>query len=182
MRPRDAFEICHEVCVAARELVDGRVPTTQLGSASKFLWRPGLRPRLVDYVADFALAGERALASPDGFVSTRRGPISRRHHTKCPGNPKASRPGDLRASRLILFRMYYLGGVEYHAARRTLGISERTWADWVDEIRDRVGRECLRAKMFPSARYFREMAECSESFRKRRNGHGYIADSPAEGP
>ena len=28
----------------------------------KFLWRPDLRPRLVEYVADFALAGERALA------------------------------------------------------------------------------------------------------------------------
>ena len=181
MRARDAFEICHEICVAARELVDGRVPTTQLGSASKFLWRPDLRPRLVDYVADFALAGERALASPDGSVSPRRPSMSRRHHTKCPGNKKTSLPGVLRASRLILFRMYYLGGTEYHAARRTLGISERTWADWTDEIRDRVGRECLRAKMFPPGRYFREMTQRSETCLARRNGEGYIADSPAEG-
>jgi hypothetical protein len=57
----DAFLVCHEIYVAARELVNSRVPTTQLQSASKFLWRPDLRPRLVEYVADFARAGERAL-------------------------------------------------------------------------------------------------------------------------
>ena len=57
----DAFLVCHEIYAAARELVNSRVPTTQLQSASKFLWRPDLRPRLVDYVADFARAGERAL-------------------------------------------------------------------------------------------------------------------------
>jgi hypothetical protein len=57
----DAFLVCHEIYVAARELVNSRVPTTQLQSASKFLWRPDLRPRLVEYVAHFARAGERAL-------------------------------------------------------------------------------------------------------------------------
>src|SRR2546425_6401281 len=49
--------------------------------------------------------------------------------------------------RSILFRVYYLGGAEYHTARKHLGISELTWADWADEIRDRVGRELLRAGM-----------------------------------
>ena len=43
----DAFLICHEIYRAARELVGSRVPTTQLLSPSKFLWRPDLRPRLV---------------------------------------------------------------------------------------------------------------------------------------
>src|SRR5580704_991838 len=57
----DAFLVCHEIYVAARELVNSRVATTQLQSASKFLWRPDVRPRLVEYVADFARAGERAL-------------------------------------------------------------------------------------------------------------------------
>src|SRR5580658_1898575 len=66
VKRRDAFEICHEIYAAARELVDSRLPTTQLQSSSKFLWRPDLHPRLVEYVADFALAGERALGdSPD---------------------------------------------------------------------------------------------------------------------
>src|SRR5216684_4409520 len=120
----DAFLVCHEIYQAARELVNSRVPTTQLQSTSKFLWRPDLHPRLVEYVADFARAGERVLEPP---AAARR----------------SQRP--FRASRMILFRMYYLGGAEYQAARRLLGISELTWADWVDEIRDRVGRELMRS-------------------------------------
>src|SRR2546428_10393752 len=57
----DAFLVCHEIYQAARELVNSRVPTTQLQSASKFLWRPDLRPRLVGDVADFARAGGKGL-------------------------------------------------------------------------------------------------------------------------
>jgi hypothetical protein len=62
----------------------------------------------------------------------------------------------LRASRLVLFRVYYLGGAEYQAARRWLGLSETSWSLWTDEIRTRVGRELLRRGMFPPSRYFRE--------------------------
>jgi hypothetical protein len=152
MKPRDAFEICHEIYAAARELVDQRLPTTQLQSSSKFLWRPDLHPRLVEYVADFALAGERALAdSPDA------GNIPGKGGSSWVGKSRRDGRKPLRASRLILFRMYFLGGAEYHAARHLLGISERTWADWADEIRDRVGRELLRKGIFPPAKYFREM-------------------------
>ena len=100
MKPRDAFAICHEIYVVARELVDSRLPTTQLQTSSKFLWRPDLHPRLVEYVADFARAGERALEP-------------------APAARGAHRP--LRASRMILFRMHYLGGLEYERARRMLG-------------------------------------------------------------
>lgn len=52
--------------------------------------------------------------------------------------------------------MYYLGGAEYQAARRLLGLSERTWSDWAEEIRARVGEELIRAHMYPPARYFRQ--------------------------
>jgi hypothetical protein len=31
----------------------------------KFLWRPDFRPRLNEWVADFALAGQSALEGPD---------------------------------------------------------------------------------------------------------------------
>jgi hypothetical protein len=148
MKPRDAkasgaFDVCHEIYAAARELVDTRLPTLQLATAGKFLWRPDLHPRLVEYVADFARAGERALAEPPPRAVPRRPPHKSR---------------ELRASRLILFRMYYLGGAEYHAARRQLGISELTWSDWTEEIRTRVGRELMRAGIFPPGRYFREMS------------------------
>ena len=50
--------------------------------------------------------------------------------------------------------MYYLGGAEYEAARLLLGLSERTWSDWAEEIRARVGAELIRAHMYPPARYF----------------------------
>lgn len=161
----DAFVICHEIYRAARELVDSRVATTQLVSSSKFLWRPDRRPRLVEYVADFARAGERALgagrtgsggeiappgrAAPGGiaFGNELRGRAGR-HRPSAPQFP--------RASRLILFRMYYLGGAEYRAARRVLGISERTWSDWAEEIRRRVGDELIRAGMYPPGRYFKQ--------------------------
>jgi hypothetical protein len=54
--------------------------------------------------------------------------------------------------------MYYLGGAEYQAARHLLGLSERTWSDWAEEIRARVGEELIRVHMYPPARYFREAA------------------------
>ena len=52
--------------------------------------------------------------------------------------------------------MYYLGGAEYRAALHLLGLSERTWSDWAEEIRARVGEELIRARMYPPARYFRQ--------------------------
>jgi hypothetical protein len=78
---------------------------------------------MVDFVADFALAGEAAL--------------DRRQ-----------------ASRMILFRMFYLGGADYERARRELGITPDTWADWAIQIRRRVGRELVRRGVYPPGRYF----------------------------
>jgi hypothetical protein len=73
MKPSTAFDVCHEVYAAAREIVNTRMPTLQLDRASKFLWRPDLRPRLVEYVADFALetaAREQGIArEPAGALS-----------------------------------------------------------------------------------------------------------------
>jgi hypothetical protein len=149
MKARDAFEICHEIYAAARELVDSRLPTTRLEFTGKFLWRPDVRPRMVEYVADFALAGERALADERRY----------RRSTKVrSGLASAGENDRLRASRLVLFRLYYLGGAEYQAARRLLGLSELAWSDWSEEIRGRVGRELIRSGMYPPSRYFRPTA------------------------
>src|SRR5438309_6124970 len=158
----DAFLICHEIYQAARELVNSRIPITQLASSSKFLWRPDLRPRLVDYVSDFSRCGERSLlrvesstcrrlSTPDktsfsaGSAPYRGRSGARKHQYAMP-----------KASRLILFRVYYLGGAEYEAARHLMGLSERTWSDWAEEVRARVGSELIRAGMYPPARYFRQ--------------------------
>ena len=132
-----AFDVCHDEYRAAREVIDSKIPTLNLESSGKYMWRPDRAPRLAEYVADFARAGERAL---DG-----RGAL----------NPSAA----LRTSRMVMFRVYYLGGAEYHAARGHLGISELTWADWAEEIRTRVGRELTRAGVFPPSRYFLKPSE-----------------------
>ncbi len=126
MKPAFAFDVCHGLYRAAREVLDGNMHSTDLVEREKYLWRPGLRPRLAEYVADFALAGRGALASP---------------HL---------------ASRLVLFRVFYLGRAELHAARAHLGIGELTWEQWSDEVRARVGRELLRRRIFPPRQYFRE--------------------------
>ena len=150
----DAFIACHQIYRAARDLVNSRVATSQLQTPAKFLWRPDLRPRLVEYVADFARAGERALGeSVPGETSFR---LEKPRDPACAFRARQPRYAPPKASRLILFRMYYLGGAEYHAARRVLGISERTWSDWAEEIRWRVGDELIRAGMYPPARYFKQ--------------------------
>jgi hypothetical protein len=129
LKPATAFDVCHEVYAAAREIVNARMATVQLETSSKYLWRPDLRPRLVEFLADFALAGERALAP----------------------------------SRLVLFRLYYLGGCRYELARQRMGLSETGWESWTDEIRREVGRELLRGGVFPPSRYFRELTSDAKS-------------------
>jgi hypothetical protein len=126
MKPPFAFDVCHELYRAAREVLEGNLHSPDLAAREKYLWRPGLRPRLAEYVADFALAGQRALASP---------------HL---------------ASRLVLFRVFYLGNAELHAARAHLGIGELTWEQWSDDVRARVGRELLARRIFPPRHYFRD--------------------------
>ncbi len=137
-----AFDVCHDVYRAAREVIDTKISTINLESSGKYVWHPDRLPRLGEYVCDFARAGERALGD-SGQVSTRPSFVR-------------TGPSFVRASRLAMFRVYYLGGADYAAARRHLGISELTWADWAEEIRARVGRELTRSGVFPPSKYFRE--------------------------
>jgi len=125
-----AFDVCWEVYRGAREVLEtkrgiGALDWTQ---GSKYLWRPDLRPKLKDWVADFALAGQAALADPHA------------------------------ASRMVMFRLYYLGLAEYNRARHFLGLSERSWVNWSEEVRRRCGQELLRRGMFPPRRYFNGQA------------------------
>jgi hypothetical protein len=147
-----AFDVCHDVYLAAREAIDTKIPTLNSEASGKYLWRPDRMPRLAEYVCDFARAGERALGGRS------RGEKSKgRQAEACPTLCRASpSPRPFRASRMAMFRVYYLGGADYHGARRHLGISELTWADWADEIRRLVGGELTRAGVFPPSKYFRE--------------------------
>jgi hypothetical protein len=167
-----AFDVCHDVYRAAREAIDAKIPTLNAEASGKYLWRPDRMPRLAEYVCDFARAGERALGGESSADFRRRGfvhrggramPASgRRESVGCGSGTLTENPQTevcatfFRASRMAMFRVYYLGGADYQAARRHLGISELTWADWAEEIRGRVGRELTRAGVFPPSKYFRE--------------------------
>jgi hypothetical protein len=52
-----AFDVCHDVYLAAREAIDAKIPTLNAEASGKYLWRPDRTPRLAEYVCDFARAG-----------------------------------------------------------------------------------------------------------------------------
>lgn len=58
------------------------------------------------------------------------------------------------ASRVVMFRLYYLGLAPYERARHFLGLSEHGWVNWSEEIRRKCGLEILRRGMFPPRKYF----------------------------
>jgi len=128
VKPEFAFDVCWEVYRGAKEVLDSKrgVSALDFNDAAKFLWRPDVRPHLNDYVADFALAGQSALA------------------------------GAGRASRMVLFRIHYLSLAPYEQARPFLGLSEWNWSKWTEEIRQRCGKEFLRRGLFPPRKYFKE--------------------------
>lgn len=151
-----AFDVCHDVYRAAREAIDEKIPTLNLEAAGKYSWRPDRMPRLAEFVCDFARAGERALGDGGGGgMASRKTFLSRMEVKRRQAEPC---PTFRRSHLLVMFRVFYLGGAEYSAARRHVGISEITWADWSQEIRAVVGKELMRAGVFPPARYFRETA------------------------
>jgi hypothetical protein len=144
-----AFDVCHDVYRAAREVIDTKIPTLNMELSGKYMWHPDRMPRLAEYVADFARAGERALEERGKLHSSTL--LGTGSSTSFRASPSQ---GQLRASRMVMFRVFYLGGAEYQAARRHLGISELTWADWAEEIRTRVGQELAQAGVFPPSKYF----------------------------
>jgi hypothetical protein len=125
-----AFDVCWDVYKMAREVLESKRGLSALNQKDmgKFLWRPDSRPRLTEWVADFTLAGEEALDGPAW------------------------------ASRMVLFRLYYHGLSPYERTQHYLGLSEHSWVQWTEAIRQRVGKALLKRGMFPPRRYFREMS------------------------
>ena len=126
VKPTLAFDVCWEVYRSAREVLESKrgVTARNLKDMEKFLWRPDIRARIGEWIADFALAGQGALDGPQW------------------------------ASRMVLFRLYYLGLAPYEKVRHFLGLSEHSWVNWTEEIRRRVGKELVRRRMFPPRKYF----------------------------
>jgi len=105
-----AFDVCHDVYLAAREAIDSKIPTINVEASGKYLWRPDRMPRLAEYVCDFARAGERALGWSSAEFKSKG-----RQAEACPTFRASPSRDSFRASRMTLFRVYYLGGAEYQA-------------------------------------------------------------------
>src|SRR5262249_23918350 len=67
VKPELAFDVCWEVYRGAREVLETKrgISALRPEKAGKFLWRPDVRARLNEWVADFALAGQAALDAPE---------------------------------------------------------------------------------------------------------------------
>src|SRR5260370_1468073 len=126
VKPELAFDVGWEVDRGAREVLETKRGISALNwkDTGKYLWRRDFRPRLNEWVADFALAGKSALDGP-GW-----------------------------ASRMVLFRLYYLGLAPYETAPHFLGLSEHRWVNWTEQIRPPCGKELLRRAMFPPRKNF----------------------------
>lgn len=133
VKPELAFDVCWEIYRNAREVLEAKrgIPRAVdwRQEANKYLWRPDIRPRLSEWIADFTLAGQKALDGPDW------------------------------ASRLILFRVYYVALTPYERARHFLGLSADTWVVWTEQIRRACGKKLLRGGMFPPRKYFRDVGQ-----------------------
>jgi hypothetical protein len=125
VKPELAFDVCWEVYRAAKEVLETKrgISAVSLSQSTKFLWRPDIHAHINEWVADFALAGKAAMEGPDW------------------------------ASRMVLFRVHYLGLAPYEKARHFLGLSETGWVNWTEEIRRACGKELLR-RGIPPRRYF----------------------------
>ncbi|HEV3254741.1 MAG TPA: hypothetical protein VG033_10050 [Candidatus Acidoferrales bacterium] len=125
MRPPEVFEVCLERYRALRALIDGKIRATDMASPSGgYHWRPE-RARAAEYLADFEMAGWRALRRP------------------------------MWAGRRRLFLIYFVRGVEYRRAIALVGVPSGTFDYWTQQVKQSVGRELERAGLFPPSRYFR---------------------------
>jgi len=126
MKAETVFDVCWDAYKTCWEeaFVKGHVHALDASAFKEHRWKPAVKPRAEDFLADFQLAGEAVLARKDAH------------------------------SRMILFRLYYCGQAEYEAARQLLGLSENGWVRWTEEIRRLVGGELERRGVWPVSRYF----------------------------
>jgi hypothetical protein len=124
MKPQEVFDICHARYRSLRQFLSGRVAGVNLDTPSNgYQWRPD-RARAEEFVADFEMIAERALARPEW------------------------------KGRRKLFRVYFLWGVEYRRAITLVGVAEGTFDYWLGEVKKSLGRAFERAGLFPPGEYF----------------------------
>jgi hypothetical protein len=128
VKPELAFDVRWEVYCSAREVLEAKrgMGAMDWKEATKYLWRPDFRPRLGEWVADFALAGQAALDGPDF------------------------------ASRMVLFRLCYRGMAQYENARRFLGLERAKLGELVGRGAPRRRKRAVAPQHVPAAKIFRQ--------------------------
>jgi hypothetical protein len=129
IKPEAAFDVCWELyqrIQGEQESITVMDASFATGGVQSVGWRPVNVAEARDYALDFAIACKAALEN------------------------------SVPASRLVLFRLYYLGLAPYENARHFLGLSETSWEQWTWEIRKKAGAELMRRGLFPPRRYFGE--------------------------
>jgi hypothetical protein len=133
--PSLAFDVCHDVYRSIRADLEGIALIDPTKVPSDHLWRADRGPRAAEYVADFSLCCKRALEGPSN------------------------------APRLQLCLLYHLALLPYERVRNFMGIRDDVAANWLDDIRDKAGKEIMGRGMFPVRMYFGE-----RSRPRRHNG------------
>jgi len=148
--PQTAFDCAWEVYQSIRADLDGIPILDPSKVPSEHMWRPDSGPRAAEYVADFALACQRAL------IEARDG-----------------------RRLFLLCRVYYLGLTPYEEARRLIGIREDVWIDWTEEIRALAGREMMTRGLFPIRAYFGEKTRPRRKNERTRNYSAALIGPPS---
>jgi len=128
MKAAEIFEVCHARYCGLRDWLGeaiGQVRAMSIDGPSPGYHWKPSRARASEYVADFERLGRQTLRRPEW------------------------------KGRLKVFEVYYLEGVEYRRAIALVGVAPGTFDYWMSEVKKAVGRECLRAGLFPPGKYFR---------------------------
>ena len=119
----EKYRACYEICFHARHLCAVDAAAFRGNS-----WKPDRKPRMEDFIADFARAGQEAL----------------------------EREGQ--HSQVVLFKLYYVSLAPYERVRLFLGLGEMGWVRWTENIRKVVGAELVLRGIYPARKYFEEFS------------------------
>jgi len=124
--PSEIFQPCHSIYKEYRFLLAESVTVRNPLTIPYGKVLPAKGPRMDDYVANFDLAGRRALRQPGRELKRR------------------------------LFQTYYVEDTSYQGTLKLLRIRPDVFDYWTMEIKRTVGEELARAGIYPPDRYFRK--------------------------
>ena len=118
--------MCREVYRSAREALESKrgISARELEALGKVFMALGHPPEAERMDGGLSIGGQAALDGPDW------------------------------ASRMVMFRLYYLGLASYETARHFLGLSEHSWVNWSEQEPPSPRQRASASRMFPPRKYF----------------------------